>query len=872
MNQSRQSRLFLIDAMGYIFRAYFAPMERLRSPSGMPTKVPYLFASMLRRLVKQWEPDYLGVVYDVAAPTFRDKLFAEYKAQRPPMPDDLAEQIPWVRRYCEATRLAQLQYEGYEADDVIGTLARQAAEKGIEAFIVTSDKDFLQLVNGSVRVLIPTKNDLVIDRAKVEEMLGVAPERVPDVMALTGDTIDNVPGAKGIGEKGARELIARFGSVEAALDRAEEVESKRYREALLGQRENVELSKRLTTIHTDVPIELDLESLRRREPDVEALRKLYGELGFSSLLRELAPEPALAPGNYQTLDSPEALEKFLAEIAPGQPAAVWLETAPEDEDPGFGSRVVKVEISARSGSGAAAWTNESGATLGALGKWLGDASRPKVVQDAKLVELLAGGEEGRPVAGVRHAIDLYSYLLRPTTARHGLEEIAARRLKATLGEGPGERADFLLRLAPLLRADVEEQQLDQIYERIDLPLAAVLARMERRGVGVDRQALEAFSAAMEEEIRRLEKRIFEIAGYEFNILSTQQLGEVLFDKLNLPLPRRRGKGKVRSTAADVLEELAPLHPLPGLVIEFRESAKLKSTYADALPRLIDPATGRIHPRFHQTGTSTGRLSCSSPNLQNIPVRTELGRQIRAGFVARPGWRLLSADYSQIELRVMAHLSGDSVLTGAFERGEDVHARTAEEVFGAGPLAQTAEHRRAAKVINFGILYGLSPFGLASQLQIDQKEAAQFIARYFERYSGVKKWLDGQIEEVRRTGFTRTLLGRRRPIPEINATQGALRGLAERTALNTPVQGTAADLMKLAMIETDRRLVSEGLRAEMILQVHDELLLEVPDEEFDRVRVLVREAMENAYPLTVPLIVETKAGLNWRDMESTSDKR
>ncbi|HVB98722.1 MAG TPA: DNA polymerase I [Candidatus Dormibacteraeota bacterium] len=870
MNEAHESRLFLIDAMGYIFRAYFAPMERLRSPSGMPTKVPYLFANMLRRLVKQWEPDYLGVVYDVAAPTFRDKLFAEYKAQRPPMPEELAEQLPWVRRYCDAMRVAQVEYEGYEADDVIGTLARQAAAKGIEAFIVTSDKDFLQLVDGRVRVLIPTKSDLLIDRAKVEEMLGVAPERVPDVMALTGDSIDNVPGAKGIGEKGARGLIARFGSVEAALDHAAEVENKRYREALLGQREQVLLSKQLTTIHTNVPMELDLDALRRREPDIEALRKLYGELGFSSLLRELAPAPAEATGNYRALDSPEALVNFLAGIGPGQEAALWLETAPEEVEPGFGSRVVKLEVSAGASSGAVAWTDDRGEMLGALAQWLGDGSRPKVVHDAKLVELLAMGGKGPGARGVRHALDLYSYLLRPTTARHGLEDIASRQLNVSLGGGAGERADYLMRLAPLLRADVEAQGLVPVYEQIDLPLAPVLARMERRGVGVARTALEAFSAATEEEIRRLERSIYEAAGYEFNILSTQQLGELLFDKLNLPLPRRRGKGKVRSTAVDVLRELAPLHPLPGMVIEYRESAKLKSTYADALPRLIHPETGRIHPRFNQTGTSTGRLSCSSPNLQNIPVRTELGRKIRAGFVARPGWRLLSADYSQIELRVMAHLSADPVLASAFRRGEDVHSRTAEEVFGAGPLAQTAEHRRAAKIINFGILYGLSPFGLAAQLQIDQKEAAQFIHRYFERYRGVKEWLDGQLEQVRRTGVTRTLLGRMRPIPEINAPQAALRGLAERTALNTPVQGTAADLMKLAMIETDKRFMAEGLRAEMILQVHDELLFEVPEEEFSQVSRLVREAMEHAYPLSVPLIVEIKAGPNWRDMKSISE--
>jgi DNA polymerase-1 len=421
-------------------------------------------------------------------------------------------------------------------------------------------------------------------------------------------------------------------------------------------------------------------------------------------------------------------------------------------------------------------------------------------------------------------------------------------------------------VAPALRDQIEAEKLAEVYEQVDLPTTPVLARMERHGVGVDRQALEAFSAATEAEIRRLERQIYEIAGYEFNVNSTQQLGEVLFDKLNLPLPRRRGKGKVRSTAADVLENLAPLHPLPGLVMEYRESAKLKSTYADALPRLIHPETGRIHPRFSQTGTSTGRLSCSNPNLQNIPVRTELGRQIRACFVASPGAALVSADYSQIELRVMAHLSGDPVLTDAFRSGEDIHSRTAQEVFGVGPLAQTPEHRRVAKVINFGILYGLSAFGLARQLEIDQKDAAQFIARYFERYEGVKKWLDRQLDEVRQTGLTRTLFGRRRPIPEINATQPAMRGLAERTALNTPVQGTAADLMKLAMIEVDRRLAQAGLQARMILQVHDELLFEAPEAELDRLQELVREGMEQAHPLDVPLVVEIKSGPNWRDMK------
>lgn len=866
MPETRQQRLFLIDAMGYIFRAYHAPMERLRSPSGMPTKVPYLFANMLRRLVKQWQPEYLGVVYDVAAPTFRDKLYAAYKAQRPPMPEDLAQQLPFVRRYCEAMRVAQLEYEGYEADDVIGALARQAAKKGLEVFIVTSDKDFLQLVGGPVRVVIPTKDDLVVDEGKVEELLGVPPGKVIDVMALMGDTIDNVPGAKGIGEKGARELIVRFGSVEAALDHAEEVENKRQREALLGQRSQVLLSKELTTIHTDVPVTLKLDELRHQEPDTEALRQLYGELGFASLLRDLAPPSSKADGEYGTLESAGALAEYLAGIPSGREAAIWLQTAPAEEEPGYGSRVAGVELSTRASSGVVAWMDEGGEMLRALGPWLGDASRPKVVHDAKMVELLAGGADGTALAGVRHAVDLYSYLLRPTTTRHSLEDVAARWLNLTLAGRAGEHADLLMRVAPVLRAEIDSQSLAEIYGKIDLPLAPVLARMERHGVAVDPAALAAFSAAAETEIARLEKEIYALAGYGFNINSTQQLAEVLFDKLNLPQPRARGRAKARSTAADVLEELAGLHPLPRLVMEYRESAKLKSTYADALPKLIHPRTSRIHPRFSQTRTSTGRLSCSNPNLQNIPVRTELGRRIRAGFVAPPGWTLISADYSQIELRIMAQLSDDPVLIGAFRSGEDIHSRTAQEVFGVGPLAQTAEHRRVAKVINFGILYGLSAFGLAQQLQIDQKEAAKFIGRYFERYAGVKKFLDRQLEQVRRTGFTRTLFGRIRPIPEINASQASLRGLAERTALNTPVQGTAADLMRLAMIDVDRLITGEGFRARMILQVHDELLFEAPESEFDRLCQRVRQAMERAYPLKVPLEVEIKHGQNWRDMK------
>ncbi len=890
MPSKAAKKLFLVDAMGFIFRAFFAPMEHLRNPAGMPTKVPYLFLNMLRRLLREFQPDYLAVVFDLTEPTFRDKLFASYKAQRPPMPAELGQQIPYVRKLCEAMRLPILAVPGYEADDVIGTLAKQAAKRKLETYIVTSDKDLLQLVTPVARVLIPTKQDLLVDEAKVQELLGVPPEKVPDVMALMGDSIDNIPGAKGIGEKGARELIQRFGSVESALDRADEVQGKRYREALQTQREQVLMSKQLATIATNAPIELDLEQLVLQTPDTEALRALYGELGFTSLLKELAPalEPVSTTRDYATLDSADDLRAFLAAVPNSQEIALWITLAPGDrEEEGFGSRVAAIELSPSAGVAKTIWLLEppveggvtdepllapepdcrsarmdeprANAILAALRPWLADPSRPKIVHDPKVVDMLLG-----PVAGIRHATMLYSYLVRPTTANHQHADVVARHLNATFTGIAGERADSLQRLAPVLRKEVEDLGLAQLYEEMDLPLAFVIARMECDGVRVDPEALAAMSATMEKEIRGIERAIWEIAEVEFNINSPTQLAEILFDKMGLRPPPRRG-GKARSTAADILESMALMHELPRKVLEFREIAKLKSTYVDALPKLIDPATGRLHTSLSQTGTATGRLSSSEPNLQNIPVRSELGRQIRAAFAAGPGMALLSADYSQIELRLLAHFSHDPVLVAAFRNGEDIHARTAQEVFNVGPLAQTQEHRRVAKIINFGIVYGLSPFGLAQQLGIETREAAQFINAYFTRYRGVKEYLDRCLEETRKSGVTRTLFGRVRPIPEINSPQVNLRNFAERTALNTPLQGTAADLIKLAMIEIHRRLAAEKLSARMILQVHDELLFEAPPAELPKLRTLVKECMERAHPLQVPLLAECKAGPNWRDM-------
>ena len=871
--------------MAHIYRAFYAPMARMNAPSGIPTKVPFLFANIVRRLLKDYQPEYVAIVFDTRQPTFRDKLFEKYKAQRPPMPDEMSVQLPYVRRLCEAMRLPILELDGYEADDVIGTMAKKAAANKIDVLVVSNDKDMMQLVNSGVRILRTgsggAKADTIVDAAKVTEILGVPPEKVIDLMALLGDTVDNIPGAKGIGEKGATELIQKYGNVENALDHADEVTNKRYREALQQQREQVMMSKQLATISLDVPLEVDLEKLQVRTGDPAALADLYRELGFNSLLKELlaaevgggAGEGLTAEGasykeggapakDYAQFANVEEFKAYLKKLPAKAELAVWLNLeAGEREEEGFGTRVAGIEVSQKEGEGRAVWADENGEAMKALTAVVQDAKRRKIVHDPKLFQLLTGSAEK-----IEHATQLYSYLLRPTTANHNFADVIFRQFNVPIGGGAGERADYLQRLAPVLRKEVEAQELDGVYEKIDLPLSRVLAEVERTGILVDPDALAQMSHSMEKEVRRLEKEIWKLAGSEFNVNSPTQLAEILFDKLNLQPPTRRGKGKVRSTAADILEEMKEQHELPGKVIEYREIAKLKSTYVDALPKLIHPETKRLHTSFSQTGTATGRLSSSDPNLQNIPIRTELGREIRAAFVAPKGQILLSADYSQIELRIMAHFSKDPVLVEAFRNGEDIHARTAQEVFGVGPLAQTGEHRRAAKAINFGIIYGLSAFGLAQQLGIAQKEASQFINAYFTRYRGVKQYLDDALVETRKTGVAKTLFGRIRPIPEISSPQVQLRNFAERTALNSPLQGTAADLIKMAMISIDERLKKEELAAKMILQVHDELLFELPVKEKNKLENLVKEEMENVYKLAVPLVVEIGTGPNWRDLD------
>ena len=850
-------RLFLIDSFGFIFRAYHARARAgappMRTRSGLFTEAIYIFHNMVRKLLATYSPQYIAAVFESEGPTFREQEFADYKANRAEMPPDLTEQIPYVRRLLGAWRMPILEYPGFEADDVIGTIARRAEEAGAEVAVVSSDKDMLQLVNERVSMLNPMKDDLWYDPAKVEEFMGVKPPQVPDLMALKGDAVDNIPGAPGIGDKGARGLITRFGSVEEALERAAEVERRTYRESLQNHRPQILLSKRLATIDTSVPIEWNLESMRAREPDTAALREIYKELEFYSLQKQVGGDEA-RPRDYAILESEQALEEYLKSIPPEAPVAVAVQPAAEGE-----LSLSMLGLAWKDGEGRAVTFS----FLDLLRPLLEDAGKPKIAHDAKSV-LLEFARHGIEARGFTEDVMLYAFLLEADPAGCSLEQLVRRHFDSKLGTAPEERAGRALELAGLLGREIDAQGLREIYNDIDLPLVPVLARMERSGIRIDRSALEALSARMEVDIERLTEEIHSLAGRPFNINSPQQLGKVLFDELGLPAPLKHGKGKTASTAAGVLEELAAEHPIAAKVLEYRQLAKLKGTYVDALPALINSRTGRLHTSFNQAGASTGRLSSSNPNLQNIPVRTELGREIRAAFVPREGWRLLVADYSQIELRLLAHMSRDPVLVEAFRHGEDIHTRTAAEVFGVPPLAVDSELRRRAKAVNFGIVYGLSAFGLSAQLGIPQNEAQTYIRNYFERYAGVKRFIDATIAEVRRTGVTSTLAGRRRPIPDINSGNPKARGFAERTAVNTPLQGTAADLIKLAMIRIDRELQSQRRRTAMLLQVHDELLFESPPEEVDEVAKLVKREMEGVRKLQVPLLVEVGVGDNWRD--------
>ena len=877
-------KLFLIDAMSLVFRAFFAPMQMaLVSPAGLPSKAIYIFVRTLRKLLKEHHPDYVAVAFDLAAPTFRDKLFEEYKANRPEFPDDLAVQLPYVRRFCRALGLPVVELEGFEADDLIGTLARAGSAQGAEVSIVSGDEDLFQLVNEHVRVLKPsrgsTDGETLCGPEKVKEILGVEPAQVIDWLALTGDPSDNIPGARPlpgheaplaeggkkrsyIGPKGATELIQQFGTLEKVLANYEQVKRQSYHDALRDFRNEALLSRELATIRTDVPLETRLDQLQVAPLDFPELTALCQELGFSSLLREFleeAPAPATAAAASEELGTRSSVEQWLKQLPGGAPLALAMMVEGEE---GFAGRLSALGL-ADGQRLATIPLSGSMDLLASLAPVLSDAARPKAVHNSKLLELHLA-KQGMGLAGVTDDTLLYSYLLEPLASSHALADVVLRRQGRKLPASLAEAAERTRELAALLRPEIVREDLQKLYAEIELPLAAVLAEVEAAGVRIDAAILARMSGEFDKELTRLTQEIYDVAGASFEIDSPKQLGEILFEKLKLPGGKRLKKSGQYSTEASVLEALAERHDLPRKIIEYRTRAKLKSTYIDALPKFIQPETGRLHTSFNQTVARTGRLSSSNPNLQNIPIGDEFGLRIRSAFVAEPGWRLISADYSQIELRVLAHLSEDPRLVEAFTRNEDIHARTAQEIFGVPAALQNHEHRRMAKAINYGVIYGLSSFGLAGRTGTSRTEAQRYIDAYFERYSKVKSYLDGLIEEARSSGRVRTLFGRLRPIPEISSADVASRNRAEREAMNTPLQGTAADLMKLAMVKVQARLKREKMRTRMILTVHDELVFEAPEPELEQAREIVRAEMEGAYPMRVPLKVDLGVGQNWKE--------
>jgi DNA polymerase I len=890
--------LYLIDGSSQMYRAYHAPVRTadgglLRNAQGTPTNAVYIFVTMLRKLLNEHKPEFIAASFDLPGRTFRDDLAADYKANRTPMPDELAQQIPMVHAACEALGVPILTSERYEADDVIGTLAEKAAAAGFEVAIVTGDKDFYQLVRGGIRVFNPKEEGTWYDAEGVKEKFGVPPDLVVDVLALMGDTIDNIKGVPGIGEKGARELIAQYGSLENLIAHASEVKHKRYREGLLANTDNARQSRELARIRTDVPVELDPEALRYRGGSPERSFQIFNELGFRTLAKEYAPTAGTVARNYRVVNTAEGVQqlahtlraagRFGLRVLPDRPTAMrasivglTFSTAPRDAD------YVPVGHQAIGDSS----SMPLDVALQALRPVLEDETIRKDGHDLKF-DAIVLARHGVTLRGLDTDTMLASYLLDATRSEHRLEDLAlehtsykalteedicGRGVKAlSLASLPveavvdyaGERADLVGQLAPVVRDLLAKEELEEVYTSVELPLVPVLIAVERAGIRIDGPALGAQSTQVEHELARRSAQIFEMAGGEFNINSPKQLAEILFDKLQLPVLKRTGTARAPSTAVEVLEELALAHDLPRQILEWRGLMKLKGTYIDALPQLVHPETGRVHTCFNQAVAATGRLSSSDPNLQNIPIRTPLGREIRGAFIADPGNVLISADYSQIEFRVLAHLSEDPVLIEAFREGADFHERTAQKIFGSNSGRDAHDLRSIAKMVNYALLYGKGAFTLSKDIGVTQQAAQEFIDAYFAGFPRVRAFIDRTLEDARATGVVKTMYGRRRLVPELNSRNGQIRFAAERVAVNLPIQGSAADIMKRAMIEVHSALAPHP-DARMILTVHDELLFEVPKSRAMELAEVVRERMQSAAVLKVPLTVDVGIGENWKD--------
>jgi DNA polymerase-1 len=890
----KEATLYLIDGSSYIYRAFYA-VRHLSTSSGIPTNAVYGFLGMLNKILREKGPSHMAIALDAPGPTFRHDLSPDYKATRPKMPEDLAKQIPLIKRLIEALGIPSIEIPGYEADDIIGTLTVWASGQGAKVVIVSGDKDLLQLVKPQVQMW-DTMKDEVFGPAQVEEKFGVPPEQLVEVMGLAGDSSDNIPGVPGVGPKTAQRLIKEFGSIARLLSQLEKIPKKKEREKLQTHTEEATLSRKLAEIKCDVPLRKDWEELELGESDREALVALYRELEFKKFLQQLGEkkdpkEPESIRADYQLVTSLEALEKILSRIDKSEKVAVSVVTTEENS---LESDLVGLAL---------AWEGEPGCHYVPLGEFaksnltelsgysalkllaplLSDPQVNKVIHNSKRAWIVLK-RFGIELQGVAFDPMLADYVLDPSKRVQDLEAIAKEHLNKSMasyddlvGGGSkkqafvdlplekllaygGDQAVYSLQLATVLEKKIKAANQTKLFREVEVPLTRVLARMEMKGVKIDVERLadldRDFSARLEEVV----EKIYHLAEERFNINSPQQLGRILFDKLALPVGKKTKTGY--STSMEVLSALAPHHPLPGEVLNYRVLTKLKNTYIDTLPLMINRTTGRIHTSYNQTGTVTGRLSSSEPNLQNIPVRTAEGREIRRAFVAAPGHLLISADYSQIELRILAHYSEDEALIDAFQGGEDIHLRTAAEIFEAEPHEVTREMRRQAKTINFGIIYGMSAFRLAKDLGIAQQKGREIIERYFKRYQGVRSYIEDTPKLAREQGFVTTLLNRKRFLPDLNSSNRNVRQFAERTAINTPIQGSAADIIKMSMVQIDRELEKKSLPGRMIMQVHDELVFEVEAGSAQQVSTLVQHEMESVASLKVPLVVEVGIGANW----------
>jgi DNA polymerase-1 len=885
-----QKTIYLIDGTAYIHRAYHA-IRNLTNSKGLPTNAVFGFTRMLIKLIEDRNPQYMVIVFDAKGPTFRHEMFAQYKANRPPMPDDMALQIPYIKKITSAFNLPQVEMQGFEADDLIGTLARKAEQAGLEVVMVTGDKDFMQLVTKHISIWDPMK-DKVITPDTIKTDMGIEPGQLIDVMGLSGDTADNIPGVPGIGPKTALKLIKTFETLTNLYHRVDTITQKKQHENLVNFKEQAILSQKLVTIDTQAPIDFEPAQCKLKEPDSGALARLFKKLEFRQLQKAYPEKSDLSHKHYRAIMDESALAELIARLQAAKRFSLDTETT--SKNPMMADLVgLSFAITPHEAFYIPCGHDYPGVTAQLDQKWVLDQLKPvlenpdlkKIGQNIKYdwIVLLRHGID---LKGVTFDTMLASYLLNPSKRAHSLDQIALDFLDHTtitykdvtgkdntggrFARVPIEKAtpyacedaDITLMAENVLAQELEKANLTDLFKTVEMPLVPVLMDMEMAGVSVDRERLQDLSKSFEMQMEGLEKKIYAFAGEPFNINSSQQLGHILFDKLGLPAQKKTKKKTGYSTDVNVLTTLAQKHELPALILRYRTLAKLKSTYTDALIGLIHPDTGRIHTSYNQTVTATGRLSSSDPNLQNIPIRTDEGREIRSAFIPRRGWSFVAADYSQIELRILAHCSDDQILIKAFKEDEDIHTRTAAEVFQVFPSFIDKELRQQAKAINFGIVYGQSAFGLSNQLGISRKMAQTYINNYFARYNGVRQFIDNTIEIARQTKKTTTLLGRIRLLPDIASTNATTRKFAERTAINTPIQGTAADLIKLAMIKAADALHTKNLKSVMLLSVHDEIVFEVPPDELEAVKALAKEVMEGIWDLKVPLKVNVVAGDNW----------